>query len=232
MGRSSRISVIVASMFISAARVDAIPVGIETFDAPHDWVYGAGPVLGPTPTPVPVQLGGQAGAADPFLLLQATGGTGPGSRLSAQNLGDWAGDYASAGITQIVADANNFGPSDLSLRVLLMQLGPMGPVHAALTSAVSLAAATGWQNVAFDISPAGLIATPGSDVHALLQNVHEVRFFHNPDPFFIPGQNPAVLATLGLDNLQAVGGAAVPEPSALALLAAAWALRGVRRRRA
>jgi hypothetical protein len=107
----------------------------------------------------------------------------------------------------------------------------MGPIHGAVTSAVFLAAGTGWQDIAFDISPAALIPAPGSDVNALLTNVHEVRFFHNPAPFFAPGQNPAVTATLGLDNLQAVGATAVPEPTALCLLVVAGALRALRPRR-
>jgi hypothetical protein len=228
MGRSLRVALIVGCVFAGATAVQAIPMGIETFDAPHDWVTGGGPG-GVPDVPVPVQLGGQAGATDPFLLVQSSGGSGPGSRLSAQNLGDWSGNYASAGITQILADANNLGPADLSLRILLVQFGAMGPVNSAITSAVFLAAGSGWQDIAFDISPAALIAAPGSDVNALLANVHEVRFFHNPAPFFAPGQNPAVTATLGLDNLQAVG--AVPEPSALCLLLVAGLFKAMRRRR-
>jgi hypothetical protein len=230
MGRFLRIASIVCCVLAGATAVEAIPVGIETFDAEHDWVSGGGP-LGVAATPVPVQLGGQGGATDPFLLVQSTGTSGPGSRLSAQNLGDWAGNYASAGITQILADANNFGPQDVSLRVLLVQFGAMGPVNAAITSARLLTAGSGWQDIAFDISPGALIAAPGSDVNVLLANVHEVRFFHNPAPFFAPGQNPTVTAALGLDNLQAVGATAVPEPTTLCLLLTAAALRGMRQRR-
>ena len=224
-----RIAGMLGCALLVAWRAQAVPMGIETFNAPHDWVTGGGPG-GAAETALPVQLGGPAGPTDPYLVLQATGGSGPGSRLSGQNLGDWTGDYASAGITQILGDANNFGPSALSLRVLLVQFGPTGPVNGAITNAVQLAAGSGWQHLAFDISPGALLPFPGSNINVLLANVHEVRFFHNPAPFFSPGQIPAVTATLGLDNLQAVGASTVPEPSTLGLLLAAGLL-GVARRR-
>jgi hypothetical protein len=198
---------------------------IQTFDDPHGWVIGAGPVLG-TPIPVPVALGGPGGPTDPYLQIVAIGGSGPGSRLSAQNFAEWSGNYIAEGVTALQMDVRNFGPDDVFLRLLFLELGAMGPVNIALTDAIFLPGGSDWQRVAFSIAPADLTALLGSAAGALT-NASELRIFHNPDPFFIPALNPAVVATVGVDNITAT----VPEPAAWALLATAAAFVRMRRRR-
>ena len=231
MTRVLTLLALLAFVCVPASRVAAIPVGIETFDAAHDWVYGGGPGGAPE-EPIDVQPGGgPGGATDPYLVVEATGGSGPQSRLSAQNLGDWAGDYAAAGVTQIQGDVNNFGPDDVHLRLLFVEFGPEDVVNAAITTAaVHLMAGSGWQSFAFDITAADLTPIIGS-ADAVLANTHELRFFHNPQAFFAPGQMPPVTAVVGLDNLEAITDGAVPEPVSTVLLAAAGVAAFARRRR-
>ena len=222
---------VLVTLAIAQPRLGAVAIfQLETFDNPHDWVVGAGPVLG-APTPVPVALGGPSGATDPFLSMSATGGNGPGSRLSAQNFGLWAGDYLAAGIGAIGMDVKNSGPTDLSLRLLVLELGPMGPVNGAFsTAAIFVPAGTDWTNVLFDISAAALTAFPGSSIQAALSNVSELRIFHNPVPAFQPGNMPPVVAALGVDNIEALP-SAVAEPATLTLIAAGVVAAAARRRR-
>jgi hypothetical protein len=217
------------TLAIAQPRLDAVAIfQIETFDDPHDWVIGAGPTLG-SPTPVPVALGGPSGATDPYLSIVSSGGTGPGSRLSAQNFGLWAGDYLAAGIGSIGMDIKNSGPADLSLRLLVLELGPMGPVSGAFsTAAIFVPAGGDWTNVVFDLSPAALTSFLGT-AQGALSNASELRIFHNPNPFFQPSNMPAVAAALGVDNIQALP-SAVAEPATLTLLAAG-ALAAARNRR-
>jgi hypothetical protein len=220
--------------FASPAGAAVMLGQVETFSDPHGWIVGVGPGPG-TPQPVPVELGGPGGPSDPYLSIVATGGQGPGSRLSAQEFGMWAGDYTAAGVTSIRMDVNNFGPSDVFLRLLLLEFGPMGPVGGAFTTDGSLVlAGSGWQTISFDVSAAGLTALPlgTGSIADTLANVGELRIFHNPAPFFIPTQMPAVLATVGVDNITAAQ-LPVPEPAATTLLLLAGVLSvGLVRKRA
>jgi hypothetical protein len=210
----------------SPARAGAILGQVQTFDDPnHHWVFGAGPVVG-APTPFPLALGGPGGAADPYLSIAAVGGTGPLSRLSAQNFDEWAGDYLAAGVDHIQMDVKNAGPDDLSLRLLFIEFGPMGPVSAAFTTAaIFVPSGTDWQTVTFNVTPAALTVPFGTAAGAL-SNTGELRIFHNPAPFFIPNMMPPVVATLGVDNITAV-----PEPAALTLLSVALVAVAVLARR-
>ena len=214
------------SLTLFGTRADAAVIlnQIQTFDDPHSWVTGVGPVIG-TPVPVPVLLGGPGGATDPFLSMVATGGSGPGSRLAAQNFGEWSGDYLAAGIDRIEMDVRNFGNTDLFIRLLFVEFGAMGPVNAAFTDARFVAGSSGWGTIAFNIDPGNLTALIGTAAGAL-SNAQELRIYHNPDPGFIPGQIPPVVGNLSVDNITAT---AVPEPATL-LLVAAGLVCGVRRR--
>lgn len=168
-----------------------------------------------SPAPPTLQLGGPGGAADSFLQLSSTGVVGPGGKLVLINTTQWAGDYLAAGVTRIEMDLNNLGSTDLSLR---LYLGGLGLNSAVSTSAVNLAAGSGWQHVGFDISPAALTGV----AEGTLAQVQQLRLFHGLNPVF-PGENVAAL--LGVDNISAV-----PEPApatllALGLVAVAWARR-------
>jgi hypothetical protein len=202
---------------------------LQTFDDPaHGWVTGAGPMIG-TPTLVPTALGGPAGPADPFLSITATGGSGPGSRLSVQNFDQWAGDYLGSSVSLVRMDVMNFGPQDLFLRLLFVEFGAMGPVGFSFsTDPIHVLAQSGWQTIAFDVTP-GALTTPLGSTLSVLSNAGELRLFHNQAPFFEPGSNPPVTATLGVDNISA--GQVVPEPATLSLLLAGLALGGIGRSR-
>jgi hypothetical protein len=185
------------------------------------------------PSPPSVVTGGPGGAADSYLQLRSIGGAGAGSRLSAFNEAQWAGDYLAANIAAISMDVRNDGPQDVVLRLLLAgPFGAMGPQNVVVTSdARSLAAGSGWTAVTFSLRPSDLVVLLGSANGALSQAT-ELRLFHNPAPFFAgppESGSPPVVATVGIDNITAR--AAVPEPgSALLLgLGAAWCV--TRRRR-
>jgi hypothetical protein len=174
------------------------------------WLVG---LLG-APHPAPPQnipSGGPAGTDDNFLLLTSVGGAGAGSRLTAINLGaQWAGDYLASGVGTILMDVNNFGDSDLSLRLLVADptVGP--PDNQAFsTNPVIVLAHSGWTRVIFPFSPGDLTPDLGSVVTALT-NATELRIFHSTAVDF-PGE--AVVAKLGVDNITAV-----PLPSTALLL--------------
>jgi hypothetical protein len=109
------------------------------------------------------------------------------------------------------------------LRLLFEEVGPMGPVNVAESTApLLLPAGSGWTSLVFPVGLSSLTALEGS-VAAALSNANVLRIFHNPAMGFPP---PPVAARLGIDNIQAV---AVPEPAMLLLLATG--LGAVARRR-
>jgi hypothetical protein len=205
----------------AAVRADPVVGQVDTFENGTTQNWQVGPDAPPAALPVNVLSGGPAGADDNYLRLSARGGNGPGSKLSVINeSARWTGNYLASGVNAITMDLRNFGPSDLSLRLLFAgPFGPMGPTSLALTSdAIFLPAESGWTAVTFLIGPENLTAGLGSVTEAL-SGVSELRLFHNPAPFFLgPGGNsiPSVSASLGVDNIRA---AAIPEPGTLALVA-------------
>lgn len=213
----------------------AVSLGqIDTFEdgTTQGWTVGLLGASHPAP-PVNVPDDGPGGVGDNYLQLTAVGGGGAGSRLVAINLGQWAGDYATTGINRITLDARNLGTTELTLRLYLEN--PMGgpPTDEAITAGVTLPAGGNWTPVTFALDPLSLTVLTG-DVNTLLSNVTALRILHSPDPTF-PG--PALVASLGVDNIQAIAIAAVPEPPALAacglglLMLVAWRRGSGRARR-
>jgi hypothetical protein len=153
--------------------------------------------------------GGPAGPGDNYLALTAVGGMGAGSRLVAINETQWAGDWASAGVTFIEMDLLNLSATDLSIRLFLEN--PMGgpPIDTAVTDAVLLPSGQGWVHVSFAVSASALTVLTG-DADTLLSNVTALRIFHGPDAEFPP---PTVVTQLGVDNISAL-----PEPTAALLI--------------
>jgi hypothetical protein len=207
----------VATVLLGSSRALADPaVGqADSFQdgTTQNWFAGGGP-LGQTP-PVPpanAPAGGPAGAGDRFLSLTATGGTGPGSRLIAINTTQWAGDYPAAGITAIEMDVNNFGGTDVSLRLMFSDPAGGPPTNMAVsTSPAVVPGGSGWMHVVFPIQPGDLTAVTGGAAVAV-GNATEVRLYHSPTAIF-PG--PPIAAALGVDNIEAV-----PEPATAALATA------------
>lgn len=209
---------LLAAFLLQPTTASAVGVGqVDTFQdgSVGGWIInGAG--IGTPPLaalPKNVAGGGPAGAADRFLQLTALGGAGAGSRLSAINATQWGGDYTAAGVGAIAMDLNNFGMTDLSLRLLFENPTLAPPTDLAFSTVpVVIPANSGWLRAVFPVAASDL--TPGlGSAAAALSTATAIRIFHNraaafPGP---PNGPPPVVAILGVDNVTAV-----PEPSALA----------------
>lgn len=202
----------------------------DTFEdgTTQGWIVGD--ASHPAP-PTNIATDGPAGTDDNFLRLTSLGGFGAGSRLSAINLAQWAGDYTAVGIGSITMDVRNSGPDDIYLRLLLADPVAGPPSNVAIANAVFLPAGGGWTPASFALDPASLTAVLGT-ADAALSNATELRLFHNQDPVFNgpPTGSPPVNVVLGVDNIRAVG--VIPEPSSMALLGVGLSALLARRRRA
>ena len=210
--------------FIQPTRVFGVTIGqTDTFESgtTENWLINLLGIGAPPAAALPsnVASGGPAGVDDNFMMLTSVGGVGGGSKLTAINISQWTGSYTDAGITAIAMDLINLSVTDLSIRLYLENptLGP--PTDTAVTGRVPLLAQSGWTHFEFAIDPLSLTSLTG-DVQTLLTGVTALRIFHSPAATF-PG--PAVSAQLGVDNITALGTAAIPEPSTLALLGLGFA---------
>ena len=210
---------------VAAPAFGAVLGQVDDFEdgTTQGWVVGvAMGAVHPAP-PANVADGGPLGAGDNYLQLTSIGGAAAGSRLAVLNLSQWTGNYLADGIGLIAMDLMNLGNTDLALRLYLENPMAGPPTDDAVTDAFLLPAGAGWQRAIFNVGATGLTALNG-DLNTLLSNVTAIRIIHNPDPTFPP---PAVTSVLGVDNI-----AAIPEPSALVLVASGIALvLAVQRRR-
>ena len=208
---------ILISSFVLPTLAFAVTVAqIDTFEdgTTQNWLVGLLGAPHPAP-PVNVATGGPTGLDDNYLLLTATGGVGAGSRLTVINVSQWTGDFLGAGINAIEMDLNNFGSTDLSLRLLFEDPSGGPPNNLAFsTQAILLPAGSGWTSVVFPITAANLTAGLGS-VSDALTNTTAMRIFHSVVAGF-PGVE--VVASLGVDNIEAVSVSPVPEPTTMLLL--------------
>ena len=201
--RNAACFAVATALLVAASSALAVTVGQkDDFEdgTTANWVVS----LFGAPHPAPPQnfaTGGPAGVDDNYLRLTAQGGAGPGSRLAVINNVQWTGGYVAAGGGAISLDVNNFGTTDLTLRLQLS--GPADLTNVAVTTAaVSVPAGSGWLAVSFPIDAASLTTTLGSAA-TLLTDVAEVRLFHNPAATSSP---PPVTAVLGVDNVTLLAG--------------------------
>jgi len=175
---------------------------VDTFGngSTEGWTSGG---AHPSP-PVNVASGGPAGEGDGYMRVTSVGGFGAGSRFVAFNTAQWAGDYTAAGVVTITMDVNNLGESALALRLSIADGQGQTSPNMAVTEAVSLPAGSGWTSVSFGVDPESLIVRSGS-VATALTTARVVRLIHSPTP----GATPEIEASLGVDNIRAVG-ASVP----------------------
>ncbi|MBK7190166.1 MAG: hypothetical protein IPH86_16215 [bacterium] len=183
--RHPYMTAIATAAMLMAAPALALTIGqTDTFEdgTTSGWTSGV-------PNPLPPQnvaTGGPGGANDNYLRLRSSGTFGAGSRLVAFNLGQWAGDYGTAGAGSVVMDVNNFGATDLSLRLLFTDLAG---TNAAVTQVVAVPSGSGWMEAQFAIKATDLVVLAGSAAGALAAT-SEVRLMHNPLPTFPPAPVP------------------------------------------
>ena len=208
------VSGLLTGLLVAAAGpAAAVQLGqVDDFSGPalDGWSSGA-----PHPAPpTAMGTGGPAGTGDSFLQLTSLGGGGPGSRMVAFFGPQWTGDYGAAQVTALRMDANNFGATDLVLRLALSA----STDSAVTTDGVLLRAGSGWTSIRFALLPGSLT---GDDV---LGAVSGMRLLHATTPSFV---GAPVAASLGIDNVTAV-----PEPGAALLLCGGLVmLMGTLRRR-
>ena len=228
-----RIVVIAFAMgSISATPALAIPITTQTFEdeTTQGWVANLlGMGIHPAP-PANIPDGGPSGLFDNYLLLTALGGSGNGSRLSAINLSEWAGDYIASGVSVITMSVNNLGASDLFLRLAFEDptVGP--PSNIAYSSdPVVVPAGSGWISIMFPIDPVFLSAGLG-DVQTALHNTTLIRLYHSVEDNFPNPISPiaSVTAQLGVDNIDRI--AFIPEPTTVLLLATGIGVVAAKRR--
>jgi hypothetical protein len=153
---------------------------------------------------------GPSGEGDPHMQIIADG-AGTHGGIIAFNVTTWSGDYLSAGVTSISMDVKNFGPDNLRLRVALgSSAAPLngGTWFSSITPAM-LPAGGGWTNIEFPLAEANMALIQGELSYAdLLSNVVALRILHSLVPDDQGLKN--VEATLGVDNILAIGAPSTP----------------------
>jgi hypothetical protein len=151
-----------------------------------------------------ITTGGPDGAADAFMQVQA-GAANP-SKLVVYDQGQWAGNYVAASIAAISMDVNNFGATNLQLRLVFgTTLSPnSGGSWLASTTATAVPAASGWQHIQFPIDAASFSVTQGvgATFASVMGSVATMRILHSAS---LNDQGSAVNALLGIDSIKAVG---------------------------
>ncbi len=154
------------------------------------WISG-----GPNPNPpINISGGGPNGDDDYFLQVTSTGGSGPGSMFITFNNSQWTGNYIAAGVTVISMHVNNFGTTDLLLRLAFVGSGG----NFWTINAEPIPANSGWVTANFSIQPMDLAG--GNNVNNTLNNVTQLRLLHSVTGGY---QGDPIVAQLGIDNITA-----------------------------
>ena len=153
---------------------------------------------------------GLTGSEDQGMIITSTGTGRAGSKLVAFNKSQWTGDHTAAGIRGILMDLHNAGDTPLNIRLAINGAGG----KFSTTSAIALAAQSGWTSALFPTTAGDWTAVSGgADIAATLAGITEVRILSAAAPSW---QGETVAAELHVDNIRAI-----PEPATLGLLAIA-----------
>lgn len=229
-------SVIFFGIFVLAL---GVPLGaqagivgqIDDFESAttENWTSGA---------EISVQTGGPSGPGDHYLQIARTDYP---FHIAGKNIDQWAGDYTNVETIELdMAAIVIYNASDLGVRILI--LGDGG----AFTSTLAQPITGGWHHYEFSLDAADLTRIyhtgpgqpdwedPGTEVNDLALTLATAsHLLIRNDPYATPtpvGQHPKhVIATLGIDNVEATG--VIPEPAMLALLGPALGLIALRLRR-
>lgn len=173
-------------------QVDDFQVGTTTYG----WFESGS---SPNP-PTFVANGGPSGAGDNYMTDTASGTGGPGSRMVARNVTQWAGDYTDAGVISIRFDARAI-TNDLDFRVAVNGSG--GPFSS--SEVVTVTVGSGWTPVVLSVKAIDMVSVTanvgtGTDIDATLADVNELRILSNPNPSYI---GEVIAATMDIDNIRA-----------------------------
>ena len=193
------------AMMLPAVASAVLPGQIETFQGGlNNWTSNFAYSVLP--------YGGPSGAGDQFLKFTSNGSTTPAGTLSTQNVAQWAGNYAAAGVTGIEADLINLDAFPLQMRVLI-KAGNYGDFTS--TTAFSLPGDSRWHHVVFGLTAADLtwggIAT--GDLSEGLKYIDTLMFRHQSGPPLGIGSTTPIEAAMGIDNIHLI-----PEPAANLLM--------------
>jgi hypothetical protein len=201
------------AVVLSATSAFGVVIGqVDTFqDGLDNWQGGVGGFsVAPT--------GGPAGAGDQYLQLSSGASPLP-PRLVGFNDSQWLGNFTAAGVTAVAMDLLNPGTTPLTMRVAIREgtSGSTTPGYATSNADAFILPADGqWHHAIFDLDAASLTGFNSPQPLATdLANVKDFRILESAAP---SGVGDMVTAQVGVDNVTAV-----PEPSALVLIAIAAA---------
>jgi hypothetical protein len=197
MRKENLIAVLLAIYFLTypVIAVDAITINqIDEFNTDtQNWRIGKW--SHPSP-PQRIPSGGPDGAEDSYLELSSTGAGNAGSKLVVFNTSQWTGNWTGEGVNTIEMDLNNFGATDLVMRLSIDGSGG----RFSLQEGIALSAGSGWQHAVFNVRADDFVAVGGTNIDDTLANVSVLRLLHNSAPGW---RGIPVEATLGVDNITA-----------------------------
>lgn len=224
MMRNRFLGVLLATL---ATLLATAPVGAISLGQVDDFQAGGFGNWEPTFFSSNVATGGPAGAGDRFLQYTSSG-SGAGGKMIIFNSGQWAGDYAAAGVDQITLYAINKGSTPLFLRLAIGTGTGFAPASNGTwygsNDAVVLPANDTWTEIAFDLTTAAMTQIMGSEeLASMITGVSQLRILSAAGGPATRGD--AIAGTLGLDEITAV-----PEPSASMLVGVGLAWLSAKRR--
>ncbi len=158
--------------------------------------------------------GGQNGASDFYLRIRGTGPPGgPGSRIVAFNVSQWAGNYSTAGINRIEMDL--FAPTSSAAPALSFRIALKSGTNGYLSQAFTVPNDGAWRHAVYNLTESEMTAVGGpSSFGTFIQTVEEVRILHSTSTFTLTGE--PINGIVGVDNIRA---SAIPIPEPTGLLA-------------